>query len=190
MNRCNQSGRSMIEMLGVLAIIGVLSVGGFSLVSKVQENQRINEVIDNITSLAYKVRPVMRNYRNGDSTAFGYESLTQYLYASKAYPEGMEVEGVNFVDRNNVKYRVLGVNGEDARARMIYVILITGITEKMCLQLATANYGSKASTGYVGMQISDSFTTNSLPTLTGQRTLSEAINECNNENTYIQLGFR
>jgi len=26
----NQSGRSMVEMLGVLAIIGVLSVGGIS----------------------------------------------------------------------------------------------------------------------------------------------------------------
>ncbi len=29
-NKNDQSGRSMVEMLGVLAIIGVLSVGGIS----------------------------------------------------------------------------------------------------------------------------------------------------------------
>ena len=34
LNRNTQSGRSMIEMLGVLAIIGVLSVGGISGYSK------------------------------------------------------------------------------------------------------------------------------------------------------------
>ncbi|MBR2136742.1 MAG: prepilin-type N-terminal cleavage/methylation domain-containing protein [Alphaproteobacteria bacterium] len=32
--KTNQSGRSMIEMLGVLAIIGVLSVGGIAGYSK------------------------------------------------------------------------------------------------------------------------------------------------------------
>ena len=34
LNRNDQGGRSMVEMLGVLAIIGVLSVGGISGYSK------------------------------------------------------------------------------------------------------------------------------------------------------------
>ncbi len=44
----NQSGRSMVEMLGVLAIIGVLSVGGISgyrtAMSKNQANRFINQL--------------------------------------------------------------------------------------------------------------------------------------------------
>ena len=38
-------GRSMIEMLGVLAIIGVLSVGGFSGYSKAMEKFKLNKTI-------------------------------------------------------------------------------------------------------------------------------------------------
>ena len=39
----NQAGRSMIEMLGVLAIIGVLSVGGIAGYSKAMMQYKINK---------------------------------------------------------------------------------------------------------------------------------------------------
>jgi len=42
LNVKNQNGRSMIEMLGVLAIIGVLSVGGIAGYSKAMTKYRIN----------------------------------------------------------------------------------------------------------------------------------------------------
>lgn len=42
--RNNQSGRSMIEMLGVLAIIGVLSVGGIAGYSKAMYKYKLTKV--------------------------------------------------------------------------------------------------------------------------------------------------
>ncbi len=51
-----QSGRSMIEMLGVLAIIGVLSVGGIAGYSKAMMKYRINKTIEQITLIAENVR--------------------------------------------------------------------------------------------------------------------------------------
>ena len=45
----NSFGRSMIEMLGVLAIIGVLSVGGIAGYSKAMEKWKINKVISEYT---------------------------------------------------------------------------------------------------------------------------------------------
>ena len=39
-------GRSMIEMLGVLAIIGVLSVGGIAGYSKAMTKYKVNKTID------------------------------------------------------------------------------------------------------------------------------------------------
>jgi len=52
----NETGRSMIEMLGVLAIIGVLSVGGIAGYSKAMMKYRINKTIEQITLIAGNVR--------------------------------------------------------------------------------------------------------------------------------------
>lgn len=44
--KINQSGRSMIEMLGVLAIVGILSVGGISGFSKAMFKHKLNKAIE------------------------------------------------------------------------------------------------------------------------------------------------
>ena len=44
-----QSGRSMVEMLGVLAIIGVLSVGGIAGYSKAMFKHKLNSTLDMIS---------------------------------------------------------------------------------------------------------------------------------------------
>ena len=46
MKRTNESGRSMVEMLGVLAIIGVLSIGGIAGYSMAMNRYRANEALD------------------------------------------------------------------------------------------------------------------------------------------------
>ena len=56
MTKNAQSGRSMIEMLGVLAIIGVLSVGGIAGYSKAMQKYRVNKAIEQITLIAGNVR--------------------------------------------------------------------------------------------------------------------------------------
>ena len=48
----SQSGRSMVEMLGVLAIIGVLSVGGIAGYSLSMRRHRANQVVDIMSKYA------------------------------------------------------------------------------------------------------------------------------------------
>ena len=48
----SQSGRSMVEMLGVLAIIGVLSVGGIAGYSLSMRRHRANGVVDLVSKYA------------------------------------------------------------------------------------------------------------------------------------------
>lgn len=50
-----ENGRSMIEMLGVLAIIGVLSVGGIAGYSKAMEKFKLNKAVENYSMLIYGV---------------------------------------------------------------------------------------------------------------------------------------
>ena len=67
-----QSGRSMIEMLGVLAIIGVLSVGGIAGYSKAMMKYRINKTIEQITLIAGNVRAFwgpQGNYEGADCSS-------------------------------------------------------------------------------------------------------------------------
>ena len=52
MKKTNESGRSMVEMLGVLAIIGVLSIGGIAGYSMAMNRYRANEILDKATKYA------------------------------------------------------------------------------------------------------------------------------------------
>ena len=52
MKKTNESGRSMVEMLGVLAIIGVLSIGGIAGYTLAMNRYRANEVLDAASKVA------------------------------------------------------------------------------------------------------------------------------------------
>ena len=51
----NQVGRSMVEMLGVLAIIGVLSVGGIAAYSKAMEKYNFNKLRDQFFQIVHNI---------------------------------------------------------------------------------------------------------------------------------------
>ena len=50
-----QSGRSMVEMLGVLAIIGVLSIGGIAGYSMSMRKHRANQVADALSKYGFLI---------------------------------------------------------------------------------------------------------------------------------------
>ena len=62
----NQSGRSMVEMLGVLAIIGVLSVGGIAGYSKAMYKHKINQTIDIVSRALMNVTELTSKPNNSD----------------------------------------------------------------------------------------------------------------------------
>ena len=71
----NESGRSMVEMLGVLAIIGVLSIGGIAGYTIAMNRYRANEIIDTAAKLA--VIGMTKNINGGNETAtFGDLNIT------------------------------------------------------------------------------------------------------------------
>lgn len=82
----NQSGRSMIEMLGVLAIIGVLSVGGIAGYSKAMAKYKLTRAQDQITM-------ILMNVRTAYASSGDYSGLTTSSAASFNFvPNEMVVE--------------------------------------------------------------------------------------------------
>ena len=56
MKNINESGRSMVEMLGVLAIIGVLSIGGIAGYTMAMNKYQANEIVNTIVQGAIYCR--------------------------------------------------------------------------------------------------------------------------------------
>ena len=76
----NFFGRSMIEMLGVLAIIGVLSVGGIAGYSKAMEKFKLNKAIGEYSMLIMGVLEHLDDFKNlGTSKDVGVTDLAQSL---------------------------------------------------------------------------------------------------------------
>lgn len=67
-----QQGRSMIEMLGVLAIIGVLSAGGIVGYSTAMENHKVNQFIEMADLAVAKAQITFKKYEGKD---YGFAAL-------------------------------------------------------------------------------------------------------------------
>ena len=78
-----EKGRSMIEMLGVLAIIGVLSVGGLSGYTMAMNRHRANQILDYVTRAA-----VLAQTHGTGSTPLTDENCTAYN-GSETAPSSM-----------------------------------------------------------------------------------------------------
>ena len=81
----NSFGRSMVEMLGVLAIIGVLSVGGIAGYSKAMEKFKTNKVIDDFNMLAMNILEHRDSFEKLGNTEAEYQ-LTDTIYAMNLVP--------------------------------------------------------------------------------------------------------
>ena len=142
-----QYGRSMIEMLGVLAIVGVLSVGGIAGYSKAMEKFKINKTIDQITHIATNIRTLY-------SQQTTYNGLTTLKAIQMGViPSDMDSSNLHFVKNSfNGDTWVAGSFWEDFHFSIIY----EGLPKNACITLATMDWGASHSSGLIGLGISSS----------------------------------
>lgn len=91
-----QSGRSMVEMLGVLAIIGVLSVGSIAGYSKAMMKYKLNKHMESFNMLlneAIKLLPELQ--RHYGKNTWSRHNLNNFFYKANLLPDGMNY---NFQD--------------------------------------------------------------------------------------------
>ena len=89
------AGRSMVEMLGVLAIIGVLSVGAISGYSKAMMKYRLNKQAEQLNTV---INAVDRNLRSFDDIKLKSDSgisIAQYFIKMGEIPQEMIKNGIN-----------------------------------------------------------------------------------------------
>ena len=111
-----QFGRSMIEMLGVLAIIGVLSIGGLLGYRRAVNNHQANVILDDVNRFAFVIiekgnYPLGEDLPKGDFKESGIYTLTghqalsagQFSILVSNVPKGVcEV----LLDKATVEYKI------------------------------------------------------------------------------------
>ncbi len=107
-----ESGRSMVEMLGVLAIIGVLSIGGIAGYMLSMNRFRANDLIDKASkfaSLAYSAKQLAdAQGQEFDSSNFTWEKTKLGTLGTN---EAIVLAGSDtFTDKTNTEGKVLGAD--------------------------------------------------------------------------------
>ena len=188
----NEAGRSMIEMLGVLAIVGVLSVGGIAGYSKAMRKYRENKTVDQVSHILTNVRTFYTNqgsYKGLDNkAAVDYEIVSSEMVEEENTGEG--ADGGNVTLRNPYGGDV-NISTNDANDR--FILEYGGIDLLGCITIAIADWGGTSSSGLVEMKIGTggkdsamNFTSSlNWKNKTLPITLQEAQKACSSENNAI-----
>ena len=183
--KINESGRSMIEMLGVLAIIGVLSVGGIAGYSKAMAKHKINKTVDQITQITASTRALFTGHKNYIALGVNDDAkLKKLIKRARLVPDemlelkadGVTIEKILNPYTGDVTFAVAdkSKSGDNKAFKLTY----TMIPMSACIDLATQDWGNRSTSGLVELRVnSDDYKKNR------SFTVSEAIKACTEKTT-------
>ena len=200
MNNINEKGRSMVEMLGVLAIIGVLSAGGLAGYSKAMFKHKLNTTIDQITMIVTNIRTLygtQGNYaglNNGMAVKAGVVPNAMYTANSTGTYDSNATLTNPF--KGGATIAVATVATVDNAG---FTVTYTNLPSEACVQIATSDFGTGAGSGFIGSAASNSAST--APSFTEAQdagkadegkpmTLANAIAACNGAGTVNQVSLK
>lgn len=148
----------MIEMLGVLAIIGILSVGGLAGYAKMMSQHRINATLQQIQIITSKLSV---QGSNGGS----YDGLNAYTaYRLGALPSEV-IESVDTTQKTAVLSNIYAGNVKIEAASIVsgtcdnncdkqaYTITYTNLPEGACLALGGSPWNSAQNSSMIGFGV-------------------------------------
>lgn len=144
-----QSGRSMVEMLGVLAIIGVLSVGGIAGYSKAMAKFKLTKAMDQVSTTVTNIRTLYSGQPN-------YNGLTTTVAISMG---AVGAEMLNSVATSTASKAYNAFNGQvtiasatvNSNADAGFTVTFFGLGKEACVALSTADWGSGSGSGLVSV---------------------------------------
>lgn len=154
--RVNEQGRSMIEMLGVLAIVGVLSVGGIAGYSKAMNKFKTNKVGDQIQMISTNIRTLFSSQRT-------YAGLDNGMALQAGLIPGEMYQAVSSGDTYDSDHTITNAFGGGTYIavadqstdgdEMAFTIAIDQIPQSACVSIATTDWGGDAGSGLAAMWI-------------------------------------
>ena len=151
--KTNQTGRSMIEMLGVLAIIGVLSAAGLAGYSKAMAKHKMNRTINQMVQIVNNVHTAFANSQSGTNpyTVLVGEEGMRKAVALNIFPDEM------VFDRNiptvlnlyKGKVSIVSEDGSD------FEIIFEDLPKEVSIAIGTIDWGIDDASGLQEVEIND-----------------------------------
>ena len=177
LSRNNEQGRSMVEMLGVLAIIGVLSVGGISGYSKAMAKFKLTKAQDQISMLLMNIRTAFAtspNYDGLNNTA----AVDYNIAPGDMVPSG--TKNINHAFGGAVTVNVTDSSGASGKTSgQYFYIQLDKLGKEACVSLATSDWGTD---GLVSMTVDNG--TNSVTTAAASLPLGFTGPTCGGTGSY------
>lgn len=163
----------MIEMLGVLAIVGVLSVGGIAGYSKAMNKFKTNKMTEQITLISTNIRTLYSSQRS-------YEGLNNKVAIGTGVIPG-EMYDANSTSTSSIQNAFGGSVAILSAKHMVdndsFIVAAGKIPQASCVSIATTDWGGDSGSGLLGMSIvSLTASSNTVDEVTGSAAVSNLTN--------------
>lgn len=150
--KITENGRSMVEMLGVLTLVGLMSIGGMTGYSKMRAQYRINKSIEQIEQISAKLSALgngVQSYKGLSSqSAIKYGAVpTEAIVNGGANLENpfggsIDIAAAAFLSEDDAP------EGDDFQA---YTISYTDLPEEACVAMGSHNWSSGKEPHLIGL---------------------------------------
>ena len=200
--RNNENGRSMVEMLGVLAIIGVLSAGGLAGYSKAMFKHKLNSTMEQITMVVTNIRTMygsQGNYdglSNANAVSLGAIPTIMGTGATLTSP----FKGGVYIQMATTSGSTILADNTSSHATA-FLVTYQNLPKEACIALATADFGSGAGSGFIGTYAGNQ-STNTTPVAGGTAaarvvgtnecqalSMATALTNCSTEDNTVSWKF-
>lgn len=141
MKRCSEQGRTMIEVIGVLAILTAVSVGINKFINNMHDKYKISRITQQITDLRKNISN--RYVANGDYSIIN----AQEIIDSKVAPPDM-VDNGKIIHAYNAVVTFSG-------ARDTYQVTFPELPHHVCVELAVMNWNFGGSSDLYRLKVND-----------------------------------
>lgn len=157
----NEIGRSMIEMLGVLAITGVLGVSSLGAYSKAMEKYKINKTVSQVSEIVQNTRNAFsfHNSKGYSALDFIVKSMSDANYTNRKIADKVklfpgDISSKNYVHEfgGEIQYFADGlIKKDDGKA---FILEYYGVPKEACIDLVTKDWNRNL--GLVAMKVKSS----------------------------------
>lgn len=160
MMRTAQNGNSMVEMMGVIALIAILSISTIKLIGTATSRYKLNVVVE-------QIRELHKNISSYYSTKGAYPAFTntviKELIKEKVIPSGIVTgeAALHNVFRGEIKLDAVnsimqGGVATPVTDNIYFQVAFNGLSKSACVELGMMNWMFNGSSDLVNLKINDS----------------------------------
>ena len=154
MNKTNQKGSSMIEVMGVMAILGMATIGIYAGISNVHKRFRLANGYDEIRRVIKSTREQFASFRPTDVSADKLEKIG--IFSNSFTSGGKKYSGSSLGYNMQIKLPGTGDGQYTSTFSDTFRLYLYDVDFQTCVDLLTSDWGSDASSGLAELSTSNS----------------------------------